>query len=74
MKAKEMFKKLKLNCCDVKYIDEKIVKIVYHNDAGTRIDISKRGIDYTEDYYGRPVPLIFHEAITKQLEELGWNK
>ena len=74
MKAKEMFKKLKLNCCDVKYIDEKIVKIVYHNDDGTGIDISKKGIEYTEAHDRRPVPLIFHEAITKQLEELGWNK
>ena len=74
MNAKEMFKKLKLNYRNIKCIDEEIVEILYHNDAGTRVDISKEGIEYVENYNERPLPLYFLPAVNKQIEEFRWNK
>ena len=74
MTAKEMFKKLKLNYSNVKYIDEEIIEILYHNDCGTRVDISKEGIEYTENYNERPLPLRFLPAVNKQIEEFKWDK
>lgn len=73
MTAKEMFKKIKLNCYDVSYIDNEIVEVLYYNDNDT-VDISKKGITYTENGNKKPLPLYFLPAVNKQLEELGWNK
>lgn len=73
MNAKEMFKKLKLNCYDIDYIDDEPIRILYHNNNGTRVNISKKGIEYTENYDRNPLPLYFLPAINKQIEELGWN-
>lgn len=72
MCAKEMFRKLKLDCIIIDYEKNKITKITYHNNGGTLCCITKEYIEYIKDFNRTALPLYFIPAINKQIEELGW--
>ena len=73
MKAKEMFEKLKLEYRSIDYKKDEILEIQYSNGNGTRITISKKRIEYVENYNRKDLPMEFLKAINKQIEELGWK-
>lgn len=73
MKAKEMFEKLKLEYRSIDYKKDEILEIQYSNGNGTRITISKKRIEYVENYNRKDLPMEFLKAINKQIEELGWE-
>ena len=74
MGAKEMFKKLGLEYYAMCYKNDQILDITYSNNDGTRLTISKNGIEYIENHNRKNLPLLTLKAINKQIEELGWDK
>ena len=72
MNAKEMFGKLGLEYCSIDYKKNEIIGIQHSNAYGTWIKISKKYIEYVENFDCSRLPLKFIKPINKQLEELGW--
>lgn len=72
MSAKEMFKKLGLQYLSIDYIGEQPERIMYHDNNGTRIIITKTYIESVLHYNDSALNIKYLPAIIQQLKEYGW--
>ena len=67
-----MFFKLNLRYVSIEYEEEKIIKIMYHNNNGKRVIMKENSISYVCNYNDCPLDIKYLPAIIQQYKELGW--